>query len=254
MEDEYLKVYLDNIKQGMQNNKQVDLPDEFIAELYEKYAGKNNINQHEIVDLIQRDIQKYLGKDETVAIGKEEKPKEENMPKESSDTVQVQEATLAGIATAKTPEELQSIISVIPNMDVRLKDLDLGDDEFNNIKRGVFELYKDKLSRSNLDISSLKNIKIENYNQIDDLKAPEVEPNKVQKNDDRIHNTEQKDLNIMFNDVKDNVSQKKEQIKETGKVLMKTPKEQGFAYSPAINIMILLLLFAFFIIAALALA
>ena len=36
MEDEYLKVYLDNIKQGMQNNKQVDLPDEFIAELYEK--------------------------------------------------------------------------------------------------------------------------------------------------------------------------------------------------------------------------
>ena len=242
MENEYLKVFLDSTKNAMKTIKGVELSDEFVDMLYNKYRDmeKRSINQNEVFDYIHKDIEDHLAGIDV----------EETFPKAA---VKVDESeclkNLEMISTAKTAEELQGVISNIPGMDVALKDLDFETDYFDSVKRGVFELYKDDLVKSGIKVP-------DNIGNLD-TKKEEKEIPQVQESAPISQKSEQNDLNAMMNSEEDTIKEEitKEPEKESGKVLVKaSSSEEGFAYSPAINITVLLLLAAFFIIAIFALA
>lgn len=210
------------------------------------------------------------------------------------------------IAMASTPEELQEAISKIPNLNARLKDLDLNPEEFENTKRGLFAMYKNGLSDEERKYNGLafesmdeyklyaenlgdkfdtvilengKKVDLDNSFNVEEVKEDialdtketielpeavtefdgvvvedngnkfEQETRDVVKEEVNLNN----EMDIMFNDPEENNMTKeveeKAPEKNDAKVLKLTPpSEKGFAYSPAINITIMLLLLVFFMI------
>ena len=367
---EYLKIYLDNIKIGLKSNKNIDVPDEFLDNLLNKYSSSDG-NPNDIVEEINKEIESYIQKEvqermeEIDEKTEEDKIEAENLAKEETEKLTGEEVALEDqkvktlameekvekqedaqveekvdeeivneheknnqeekvdeneerktqfnnadinmmlIAKAATPEELQEVISKIPNLKARLKDFDLNQDEFENTKRGLFTMYKDGLSieerkhnglafetmeeyklfadnlGDNFDTVVLENGKeatIDSTFNVKDVKDDTVLDNNkkdieipdsvseftgyVVEDDGNKHEQEtrnvvkeqikeENEMDIMFNDPEENnmtkeVDEKKD-VKDGPKVLKLTPpSEKGFAYSPAINITIMLLLLAFF--------
>ncbi len=210
-ENEFVKQHIELVQRLLYENDSIQLPNNVIHELEEKYIDNKDLALLDKIKGINEDVEVYL---RSIVQSDEILPDLDIVKeKKKEDVVELNhhDVNLMLIAKANTPEELQDAINQIPNFDVNLTKNDMGSDDFIFIKNSVFDMYKESIPKEERNEKDF-NMTIDDYKELDTTIKENYDT--IHMDDGSLHGMNydaKKDINL--EEIKnDNMSKKEENI------------------------------------------
>lgn len=165
-ENEFVKQHIELVQRLLYENDSIQLPNNVIHELENKYIDNKNLTLLDKIKGINEDVEIYL---RSIVQSDEMLPDLDIVnEKKKEDVVELNhhDVNLMLIAKADTPEELQDAINQIPNFDINLTKNDMSGDDFIFIKNSVFDMYKESIPKDER-IKKDFNMTIDEYKELD---------------------------------------------------------------------------------------